>query len=54
MTSPDRYFAGDEQAQSTEKGTFVRWYEIDPLQMVPGLFFQPIVGANVMVNFVRF
>ena len=54
MTDSDSYFAGDEAAQQTDGGTFVAWNEIDPIEMVPGLLFQPVVGDNVMVNFVRF
>lgn len=54
MTDPDRYFAANEQAQGTGKGTFVSWIELDPIEMVPGLNFQPVLGAQVMVNFVHF
>ena len=54
MTDAQRYFAGDPAAQGTGKGTFVTWEELDPIEMVPGLFFQPVLGENVMVNFVRF
>ena len=32
----------------------MRWDELDPIEMVPGLFFQPVVGDRVMANFVRF
>jgi quercetin dioxygenase-like cupin family protein len=53
VTDPDRYFAADEGARQTG-GTFVAWTDISPIEMVPGLEFQPVVGENVMVNFVRF
>ena len=54
MTEPDRYFAGDESAQSGGGGTFVAWDALDAIEMAPGLEFRPVVGLNVMVNFVRF
>jgi quercetin dioxygenase-like cupin family protein len=54
VTDPDRYFAGDESAQGMGRGTFVAWDELSPIEMVPGLEFQPVLGENVMVNFVRF
>jgi quercetin dioxygenase-like cupin family protein len=53
VTDPDRYFAADEGARKTG-GTFVAWTDISPIEMVPGLEFQPVVAENVMVNFVRF
>jgi quercetin dioxygenase-like cupin family protein len=53
MTDPDRYFAGDTNARATEPGAFVKWDEISPIEMVPGLNFQPVMGRHVMVNFVR-
>jgi quercetin dioxygenase-like cupin family protein len=49
----DRYFASDPDAQSSAKGDWVNWSELEPLAMV-GLQFQPIVGDKLMVNFVRF
>lgn len=54
MTDRDRYFAADESAQGTDKGRFVTWSELDPIEMVPGLEFRPVLGLNVMVNFVHF
>jgi quercetin dioxygenase-like cupin family protein len=54
VTDPERYFAQNMQAESTGEGTFVRWDELDPIEMVPGLFFQPVVGDKLMANFVRF
>jgi quercetin dioxygenase-like cupin family protein len=53
MTDPDRYFAGDESAHATGGGTFVAWDQLRPIELVRGLEFQPVVGENVMVNFVR-
>ena len=54
MTDPDRYFAGEAGTRTEAKGTWVRWDELDPLVMVPGLTFQPVVGDRLMANFVTF
>jgi quercetin dioxygenase-like cupin family protein len=54
MTDPERYFAGSAETQSADKGTFVRWDELDKIEMVPGLNFQPVLGDKLMVNFVHF
>jgi quercetin dioxygenase-like cupin family protein len=54
MTDPDRYFAGDAGTRAETTGTWVRWDELDPLEMVPGLTFQPVVGDKLMANFVTF
>jgi unsaturated pyranuronate lyase len=48
------YFAEDESTQSDARGEIVTWTAITPIEMVPGLTFQPIVGEKVMVNFVSF
>ena len=53
MTDPERYFAG-ATPQSGQRGTWVRWNELERLQMVPGLDFRPVVGERLMVNFVSF
>ena len=54
MSDAELYFAADESAQGTEGGTWVKWAELDPLELVPGLRFQPVVGEGVMANFVYF
>jgi quercetin dioxygenase-like cupin family protein len=54
MTDPERYFAGDAGTRAEKKGTWVRWQDLDPLVMVPGLTFQPVVGDQLMANFVSF
>jgi quercetin dioxygenase-like cupin family protein len=53
-TDPARYFGGEATTQAAVGGSFVQWDAIDPIEMVPGLFFQPVLGNRVMVNFVRF
>jgi quercetin dioxygenase-like cupin family protein len=54
MTDAQRYFAGDPAAQGTGKGTYVTWDALDPLELVPGLRFQPVLGDRLMANFVSF
>lgn len=54
MTDPERYFAAEAGAQGQRKGTWVQWGELEPLEMVPGLRFQPVLGEQLMVNFVTF
>ena len=54
MSDPETYFAGDTGSQSERKGTWVRWDALEPLEMVPGLTFQPVLGEQLMVNFVTF
>jgi quercetin dioxygenase-like cupin family protein len=54
MTDSPRYFGTDTGTEKEGSGSFVRWDELDPIEMVPGLFFQPVVGDRVMANFVRF
>jgi quercetin dioxygenase-like cupin family protein len=51
---PDSYFAANESAQQRGGGAFVTWDELSPIEMLPGLTFQPVLAENVMVNFVRF
>jgi quercetin dioxygenase-like cupin family protein len=54
MTGPDRYFAGDASSRAEAQGKWVRWDELDPLEMVPGLTFQPVLGDRLMANVVTF
>ena len=53
MTDPDRYFATQADTQETGTGRFVKWDDLDPLEMLPGLRFQPVLGEKLMVNFVQ-
>jgi quercetin dioxygenase-like cupin family protein len=48
------YFAEDESTQSDAGGEIVEWSAMAPIEMVPGLNFQPVVGDKLMVNFVSF
>jgi quercetin dioxygenase-like cupin family protein len=51
---PDRYFAADAAVQQAGGGAFVTWEELDPIEMVPGLAFQPLLAEKLLVAFVRF
>lgn len=46
------YFATDEGAQNEGAGKWTTWKDLEPIEMVPGLTFQPVLGEGLMVNFV--
>lgn len=54
MTDPERYFAASAAEQGAGQGTWVAWDVMHPIEMVPGLNFQPVLGERVMANFVHF
>jgi quercetin dioxygenase-like cupin family protein len=54
VSEADRYFAGNADNSATGEGQWVDWGELDPLELVPGLRFRPVLGDNVMANFVFF
>ena len=54
MSDPGRYFAKAVGQQAEGSGTWVRWDELEALEMVRGLSFQPVLGDRLMVNFVSF
>ena len=54
MSDPERYFPAEAGARGEGRGAWVRWDELEPLVMVPGLSFQPVLGERLMVNFVTF
>ena len=54
MADSARYFAAQEDTQQQGEGKWVHWGGLDPLEMLPGLTFQPVLGDKVMVNFVSF
>lgn len=49
-----RYFARQGESQSEGEGSFFQWDEQKPIEVVPGLTFQPILGDQLMANFVHF
>jgi quercetin dioxygenase-like cupin family protein len=54
VTDAARYFGARAETQSIGKGAFVEWNSADPIEIVPGLQFQPVLGERLMVNFVHF
>jgi len=53
--SDDRtYFAREAGAPPEGKGSFFRWDAQEPIEVVPGLRFQPVLGQRLMANFVHF
>ena len=52
MTDSARYFRTQADSQNEGAGNWVTWSDIDPIEMVPGLTFQPILGDKLLVNFV--
>jgi quercetin dioxygenase-like cupin family protein len=49
----DEYFGGDDSARS-DGGRWVQWDAQTPIEMVPGLGFQPVLGGELMLNVVTF
>ncbi|MGH2735320.1 MAG: cupin domain-containing protein [Actinomycetota bacterium] len=54
MTDAAGYFAKQDGVQPGGQGAFVTWDQLDPIEVTPGLGFQPVLGDRLMVNFVRF
>jgi quercetin dioxygenase-like cupin family protein len=48
------YFAAQAGVRGSGEGAFVTWEAIDPIEILPGLRFQPVLGDQLMVNFVYF
>ena len=53
MPDSARYFRADDSTQTEGGGAWVKWSDLDPIEMLPGLRFQPILGDNVMANLVH-
>jgi quercetin dioxygenase-like cupin family protein len=55
MTDADRYFAMDPKLEGATGGAYVEVDEdVAAVEFVPGLVFRPVVGDQLMANFVRF
>lgn len=56
MSDAASYFAMDPSAlQSEARGNWVNTNEdVEPIELVPGLVFRPIVGDKLAINLVRF
>jgi quercetin dioxygenase-like cupin family protein len=48
------HFSLEGSGEPTAPGRFVDVSAIAPLEMLPGLEFQPVLGEHVLVNFVSF
>ena len=50
-----RYFQLDPRAVAAEPGRFVdSEVDVEPVEFLPGLVFRPLIGKDLMVNFVRY
>lgn len=54
MSKYARYFSQQTGAQPAGQGSFFKWDAQDPIEILPGLRFQPILGQRLMTNFVSF
>jgi quercetin dioxygenase-like cupin family protein len=55
MTDADRYFAMDPKLEGATGGAYVEVDEdLAAVEFVPGLVFRPVVGDQLMANFVRY
>jgi quercetin dioxygenase-like cupin family protein len=54
VESDSKYFAQEGGSEPAGEGSFFRWSEQEPIEVTPGLRFQPILGTNLMANFVAF
>ncbi len=54
MSQEERYFAQQEGAEPAGEASFFKWDAQEPIEISPGLRFQPILGQNLMANFVSF
>ena len=54
MTESETHFSTEARGVPTGPGRFVTVNEIDAVEFVPGLEFRPVLGDNVMTNFVTF
>ena len=53
-TTAQQHFSAETGGTPTAKGRFVTVDAIEPVSFLPGLDFQPVLGEDTMVNFVRF
>lgn len=54
MSKDARYFAQETGTTPAGEGSFFKWDDQEPIQILPGLRFQPILGDRLMANFVSF
>lgn len=54
MTTADQHFSTEGGGAPEAPGRFVEVERIDPVTLVDGLQFRPVLGEHTMVNFVSF
>lgn len=54
MTDSQTHFSTEARGVPTGPGRFVTVNDIDAVEFVPGLEFRPVLGDNVMTNFVTY
>ena len=54
MTDSETHFSTEARGVPTGPGRFVTVDDVDAVEFVPGLEFRPVLGDNVMTNFVTF
>jgi quercetin dioxygenase-like cupin family protein len=54
VTDSETHFSTEARGVPTGPGRFVTVNDIDAVEFVPGLEFRPVLGDNVMTNFVTY
>ncbi len=54
MTTADKHFSSEPGGEARGEAWFVEVEAIEPVTLLPGLDFRPVLGEDTMVNFVRF
>jgi quercetin dioxygenase-like cupin family protein len=54
VTDRETHFSTEARGVPTGPGRFVTVNDIDAVEFVPGLEFRPVLGDNVMTNFVTY
>ncbi|MGC8465098.1 MAG: cupin domain-containing protein [Acidimicrobiales bacterium] len=54
MANASEHFTTTSEHQPTKAGRFVEMNLVDKVEFLPGLTFQPVLGENMLVNFVHF
>ena len=54
MSKDASYFAQRAGAEPVRRGSFFKWDAQEPIEILPGLRFQPVLGEQLMANFVSF
>lgn len=54
MTTAEEHFSPETGGRPRAEGRFVKVEAVEPVSLLPGLDFQPVLGEDTMVNFVHF